>query len=179
MRVVSGKAKGRQLKAPAGQTTRPTGDRVRESLFAILGNEVIDSCVLDLFAGTGALGIEALSRGAKKAVFVDADPRCRRVIQANLQHAGLKGEVFTNDAFRALRALRRRDLLFDIVFLDPPYGNGLAVRALETLTTADILRPSGLIVVESGLREEIPACVLKFSQERVEKYGDTLLTFFR
>lgn len=179
MRVVSGKAKGRRLRTPAGQRTRPTGDRVRESLFAILGEQIVHSRVLDLFAGTGALGIEALSRGAETAVFVDKDPYCCRIIRDNLERLGLLGKVFHNDAFRALDVLARRKAEFDIVFVDPPYGQGLALQTLERLSQVHILRPDGLIVVESGFREGIPERVLKFAQERAEKYGDTRLTFFR
>ncbi len=121
MRVIAGRHGGRRLQAPAGEATRPTSDRVREALFSILGARVEGAHVLDLFAGSGALGIEALSRGAAAATFVDAAPDAVRVLRGNLAALGEEAEVVHGDALRWLRAAPRRARQYDLVFLDPPY----------------------------------------------------------
>ncbi len=146
MRVIGGELGGRRLKAPVGPGTRPTLDRVREALFNIVAGQVPGARVLDLYAGTGALAIEALSRGAGAAVLVDRDRRASAVARANLQALGLDGRtrLLTMDAERALGKLAGQ--VFDLVFLDPPWPAGIAGAVVDKLPT--LVSPGGMVVVE-------------------------------
>lgn len=158
--------------APPGAATRPTADRVREALFSVLGDRVAGARVLDLFAGSGALGIEALSRGALEATFVDSAPAAVRALKANLQALGIDAAVHRSDAFAALRAARTAARQYDLVFLDPPYR--LAERLASGLTEGieGLLAPGGSVVSESDRRAPL-ALELPLRDER--SYGDTLI----
>ncbi len=166
MRVVAGAFKGRRLQAPRGSRTRPTADRVREALFSILG-DVSGLRVLDLYAGSGALGIEALSRGAAAATFVERDPRAVAALRRNLESVGSEAEVRRQDALRFLEAA---EPAFDLVFLDPPYDS--AVRLAEPLSKRlpAVLTDEARIVTESDKRAPLELS-LPLELERV--YGDT------
>lgn len=179
MRVAAGEAKGRRLRVPRGVAVRPTQDRVREAIFNALGERVVDSEVLDLFAGVGTLGIEALSRGARRAVFVELDPRTAAGLRANLQAAGLTGraEVWRADALRALRRLAQRGDRFDLVFLDPPYRSGWLGRALRALSDSPVLREGAVVVAEGARDEPVETEGLEVTWRRT--YGDTAVTFLR
>lgn len=156
MRVITGTARGRRLKELQGMETRPTTDRVKEAIFSIIQFDLEGRRVLDLFAGTGQLGIEALSRGAAGADFVDQRREAAALVRENLSLCHLKGraEVRCGDAFAFLASCGRQ---YDVIFLDPPYGTGLLQRALEQIRRFDILRPHGIIVCESPLEEPHPA----------------------
>ena len=173
MRVIAGVYGGRRLRAPAGMDTRPTSDRVREALFSILGERVLGARVLDLFAGTGALGLEALSRGAAEATFVDSDAAAIAVVKRNLDDLGLDGSVQRRDALAFLRDAARAQRQYDLVFLDPPYrGAGvLGPKLADTLPS--VLVPGGMVVAESDRREPIDLQPLTMLDER--RYGDTLI----
>ena len=178
MRVITGKARGIQLKTPDGMTTRPTADRVKEALFSIIQFEIPGARVLDLFGGTGQLGIEALSRGAKSAVFVDAgEPACR-LIRENLKRTKMEGEgrVVRSDYLDYLSRCRER---FDIIFLDPPYAEVLLENALNRITEIDILQSGGIIVAERPLGKELPWEFEGYTRSKDYKYGKTLLTIYR
>lgn len=181
MRIIAGEFKGRRLKSPKGMDTRPTTDRVRESIFAILGDIVPGAKVLDAFAGTGAMGLEALSRGASHAVFVDASAAAARVVRDNVEACGAAGvsEVLRMDIRKALSFLARGSRRFDLVFVDPPYMTGLAQRTLADLDELKMLDTMAIAVVEHSRREEIPAEVGGFSLARRERYGDTMVSFYR
>ncbi len=171
--MIAGVHGGRRLVTPAGTDTRPTSDRVREALFSVLGEAgVRDARVLDLFAGSGALGIEALSRGAAAATFVDADPRAVQAIEANLGALELEAQVVRADWRAALRSARRAARQYDLVFLDPPYR--LAERLAPELSKAveGLVRPGGTLVTESDRRAPL-ALELPLRDER--RYGDTLI----
>jgi 16S rRNA (guanine966-N2)-methyltransferase len=172
MRVIAGEWRGRPLKAPPGAATRPTSDRVREALFSILASRIPDARVLDLFAGSGALGIEALSRGAQSATFVDDASPAIRVIEANLAALQADAEVHRIDALRFLDAARRDGAQYDLVFLDPPYR--LAERLAPALSEAlpAVLAPGAVAVAESDRRAPL-ALHLPLHDER--RYGDTLI----
>jgi 16S rRNA (guanine(966)-N(2))-methyltransferase RsmD len=172
VRVIAGTHKGRRLKAPPN--ARPTSDRVREALFSILG-DVEGAEVLDLFAGSGALGIEALSRGARRAAFVDDDPAAVRVLRANLEGLGAEAELRRVDALRFLDGARRAGRQYDLVFLDPPYR--LAARLGSALTDAlpPVLASGATVVAESDRRAPL-ALDLPMPDER--RYGDTLIRIF-
>jgi 16S rRNA (guanine966-N2)-methyltransferase len=175
MRVIAGRLGGRRLSAPRGTTTRPTSDRVREATFALLGS-VQGASVLDLFAGTGGLGIEALSRGAARAVFVERDARALVALRANLVSLQLEpteAEVRELDALAALRTARTRQETYDLVFIDPPYKNLPALeRALADLLPG-LLAPSARVVLESDKRVELK---LAAENELQRRYGDTTIT---
>lgn len=176
MRVVAGRLGGRQLRAVPGSATRPTSDRVREALFAILGDRVDGARVLDLFAGTGALAIEALSRGAARAVLVEQAAPAVAVIRANLEALGLTGSALVRRT-RAETYLRtRRDGPFDLVFLDPPYAAGVGlVAGLLARLAGGALAPGAVVVVESAARAEAPVWPLELLPESPRRYGDTAL----
>lgn len=178
MRVISGKARGVNLKTPEGLTTRPTADRVKEALFSIINFDVPNTSVLDLFGGTGQLGIEALSRGAKSAVFVDAGEAACKLIKENLRRAKLEeqGRVIRSDYLRFLTTCREK---FDIVFLDPPYAEEFLENSLKKLSEIDILQSNGIIVCERPLGKELPAEIPGFTRSKDYKYGTTVLTLYR
>lgn len=154
MRVIAGRLRGRRLQAPPGTSTRPTSDRVREALFSMLG-DVQDASVLDLFAGTGALGIEALSRGARFAMFVDNGTEARALLRSNIEAMGLGGatKVWRADATRLGKAPAGGP--FGLAFVDPPYGQNLAGPALNALVEGGWLEPSALIVVEEAAKAAV------------------------
>ncbi|MDH3237838.1 MAG: 16S rRNA (guanine(966)-N(2))-methyltransferase RsmD [Deltaproteobacteria bacterium] len=179
MRIVSGNWRGRRLRTPRGQAVRPTADRVREAIFDILGGRTEGARVLDLFAGTGALGLEALSRGASSAVLVESDPRAFAVLRRNVLDLGAAAaETFPMDCRAALRLLRGRGSRFDLVFLDPPYGKGIAAGTAEDLAGAGLLEPGGTVVVEEAARtpdSDFPAAWERTGDRR---YGDTRVMIF-
>ncbi|WP_053219783.1 16S rRNA (guanine(966)-N(2))-methyltransferase RsmD [Virgibacillus senegalensis] len=175
MRVISGNFKGRQLKAVPNRLTRPTTDKVKEALFQIIGPFFQGGSCLDLFAGSGGLGIEALSRGMEKAVFVDKQPKAVRTIYDNLRTLKLEeaAEVFRTDAFMALKAAGKRELLFDVIFLDPPYSKVSYEELLEAIDTYNLLTKEGLIVCEHERRDTLKDECGSFSRRQTEIYGGT------
>ncbi|WP_081704523.1 16S rRNA (guanine(966)-N(2))-methyltransferase RsmD [Sediminibacillus sp. JSM 1682029] len=175
MRVISGKYKGRQLDPVPNRLTRPTTDKVKEALFQIIGPFFQGGNCLDLFAGSGGLGIEALSRGMEKAVFVDKQPKAIRTIHDNLRTLALEdaAEVFRTDAFMAMKAAGRRGLQFDVIFLDPPYGKVSYEKLLEAVDTYHLATQKGLIVCEHENREKLPDQYAGFSRRQTEVYGST------
>ena len=178
MRVITGKARGVQLKTPDGMLTRPTTDRVKEALFSIINFDIPGAKVLDLFGGTGQLGIEALSRGAKSAVFVDAREDACKLIKENLKRTKMEqdGRVIRSDYADYLSRCREQ---FDIIFLDPPYAEGFLENALKRITEIDILQSNGIIVTERPLGKELPWEFENYTRSRDYKYGKTLLTIYR
>jgi 16S rRNA (guanine966-N2)-methyltransferase len=178
MRVIAGRLGGRRLRAPPGRLTRPTSDRVREALFSMLG-ELGGEVVLDLFAGTGALGIEALSRGAASAVFVERGALAARVLTGNLEALGLGpevAEVRREEVLAALQSARERRETYDLLFIDPPYDQaGAWGRELST-ALPPLLAPRARTVVESDRRA---ALQLDADVERHRRYGDTAITIYR
>lgn len=178
MRVITGKARGVQLKTPDGMLTRPTTDRVKEALFSIINFEIPGAKVLDLFGGTGQLGIEALSRGAKSAVFVDAREEACKLIRENLKRTKLEQDaaVVRSDYLDYLGRCREQ---FNIIFLDPPYAEVFLENSLNRITEIDILQSNGIIVAERPLGKELPWELAGYTRSRDYKYGKTLLTIYR
>lgn len=175
MRIISGSARGRTFDAPKGQATRPTTDRVKESLFGILQFRLQGTRVLDLFSGSGNLALESLSRGADFAVMNDADPQCARLIQANAKKLGFEGrsKVLSMDYAACLRMLGAKGEQFDFIFLDPPYRKGLDDSAAALIFELNLLKEGGCIVVEHGA-DTLPG-VGEITDSR--KYGDTKVSF--
>ena len=178
MRVITGKARGVVLKTPDGLATRPTTDRVKEALFSIIQFEIPGGTVLDLFGGTGQLGIEALSRGASSAVFVDASDVACKLIQENLKRTKLtdNAKVVRSDYLEYLRRCREK---FDIILLDPPYAEVFLENSLNFISEIDILQTNGIIVTERPLGKELPWDYPGFTRSKDYKYGNTLITLFR
>ena len=172
MRVVAGEFKGRRLQSPPGLDTRPTSDRVREALFSILGSGVSDARVLDLFAGSGALGIEALSRGARHATFVDEAGPAVKAIAANLEAVGGRGEVVRAEARRFLGGASRSARQYDLVFLDPPYRLVASLGSDLSAALPAVLAPGAVVIAESDRRSPLEVD-LPLEDER--RYGDTLI----
>jgi len=179
MRIITGCAKGAKLKAPSGLDTRPTADRVKESVFNILGDIVVDACVLDIFAGTGNLGLEALSRGAKTGVFVDNNKESIAVITENAHHTKLfeRTEIYKNDVYRSLELFSQKGRTFDLIFCDPPYKRGFIQGVLEKLNSYPIIAPQGVVVIEHSRDEKIADEWENLQLRRTEKYGTTLISF--
>lgn len=180
MRVIAGKAKGKRLFGAPGMRARPITDRVKRSVFDILAPRIAGARCLDLFAGTGALGIEALSRGAALAVFVECDARMVAVIRRNLEETSLAGlaRVMHADVRWAVRVLAGKEEPFDIVFLDPPYGHGLAPVALELVARHGIVKEDGIIVARHERRQEMPCLGANVTLVRQERFGDTVVSFY-
>ena len=178
MRVISGLRKGIQLKTPDGLQTRPTADRVKEALFSIIQFDIPAARVLDLFGGTGQLGIEALSRGAQKAVFVDASEKACRLIRENLRRTELSQQA-TVLCCDYLSYLQKSKDQFDIIFLDPPYAEKYLENALNVISEIDILQSGGIIVAERPVGKELDCTFSGYERSKDYKYGQTLLTVFR
>ena len=178
MRVITGKARGINLKTPEVQQTRPTTDRVKEALFSVIQFDVPGAKVLDLFGGTGQLGIEALSRGAKRAVFVDESEKACKLIRENLKRTRLEqeGTVLRGDY---LAYLGRCTEKFDIILLDPPYAEVFLENALKRITEIDILETGGIIVTERPVGKELPYDFEGYARSKDYKYGNTLITLYR
>ncbi|MDN5278750.1 MAG: rRNA (guanine966-N2)-methyltransferase [Clostridiales bacterium] len=181
MRVITGSAKGRRLKMPGGGKTRPAMDKVKGSTFNIIAALVPDSRFLDLFAGSGNLGIEALSRGGSYAAFVDASRECTKTIRENLELTKLadKAEVFTMDCLKFLKN-RKFEKPFDVVFIDPPYLKGLLDPLLDYLPECEAFNHDTLFIIERQKKDDIGMQNRQQLMQVDERnFGDTVLTFFR
>ena len=178
MRVISGTARGVNLKTPEGLQTRPTADRVKEALFSIIQFELPGTKVLDLFGGTGQLGIEAISRGANSAVFVDSSDKACTLIQENLRRCKMEkeGKVIRCDY---LEFLARNRESFDIILLDPPYAEVFLENAIKKISEIDILKSGGIIVAERPVEKAFLGEIPGFTKSKDYKYGKTFLTLYR
>lgn len=183
MRIVAGTAKGRTLTGPkpTSKHIRPTADRVRETLFNMLGQFLDGQAVLDLYAGTGALGLEALSRGAGRAVLVDQDREAQALCRENTDHLGFTSQVelLAQPVSRALESLGRRGDRFELIFADPPYAARVVETVLDGVMGAGLLAPSGMVVVEHDKREPAPQTHAGLTREDQRRFGDTLVSFYR
>ena len=178
MRVIAGIYKGRKLESPENYDIRPTTDKAKEAMFSILTNEIAGGRVLDLFAGTGALGIEALSRGAEECVFVDHSRQSVALIRRNLDHCGIGEEasVRTGDYRKVLSTLSGS---FDIILMDPPYNKGLLDEAFQIIGQHGLLAEDGVIVCEHRKEETLPDEICGFKKEKERRYGIVKLSIFR
>ena len=188
MRIISGRYKGKRLISVKANTVRPTSDRVKESVFGILGDSVIDSNFLDLCAGTGNIGLEALSRGARSVTFVDRSPHSIRVIKSNISSCGVSGgephvNIVKLDALKGLVYLARRNARFNLIYFDPPYDSGIHEACLEQIGMSRILSRSGQVVVERrrerGTECTAPRVFDDLKLKRQERYGDTVISFYQ
>ena len=178
MRIISGLAKGRKLQTIEGLSTRPTTDRIKETLFNMIAFDLPEVKFLDLFAGSGAIGIEALSRGATETVFVENNPQCQQIIRENLMHTKLdkQGRLLAVEVSKALLQLAKEEAVFDIIFLDPPYEAGLAEPTLLEIVKGGLLKKEGYIIVERSA--QIPlASIPGLRVLREKEYRTTVMTF--
>lgn len=179
VRVISGSARGLKLNTPGDDRVRPTTDRVKESMFNIVQDWVYDSQVLDLFAGSGALGIEALSRGASQAVFCDNSLDSIKIIKSNIEKARVvdRSKIVSGDYKRCLRDMEAKNQSFDMIFVDPPYYEGLFEEVLDTIRSCKILKKDGIVIVEHDAKRPIGQ-VEGLEVYKEKKYGITMLTFY-
>lgn len=179
MRIIAGKKKGLNIKTIDGDSTRPTRDMVREALFSILTNKIYDSRFLDLFAGSGAIGIEALSRGSTFAVFTDINYKCVRVIEENITKAGFseQAQVYNADYKLALKKLKENK--FDIIYIDPPYNKGMGIDAIEKISEYQLLSEDGVLILETDTNEEVPNEIGIYEKYNNKRYGRNILNLFR
>lgn len=183
MRVISGSARGKKLNSLEGLETRPTLDRVKEALFNIIQFDLKDSVILDLFSGSGALAIEALSRGAKEAVLCDKSPKAIQIINKNLQETKLKdkAKVINKDYIDALKKITKENIKFDLIFLDPPYKTDFAIKSITYIIENNLLKENGIIIVETNDKNKIEEINKNKTVEIVDtrKYGSVLIIFVR
>lgn len=181
VRVIAGTAGGLKLKTLESDATRPTLDRVKEAEFSMIRDYLYGSVVLDLFAGNGGLGIEALSRGAKACYFNDKNKQCRNLIRANLTYTNLsdKSEVSCYDYTEALSYYKKSGIVFDLILLDPPYGKAFETDALKQITTAKLASAGAIAVCEHNAAEALPAAIGHFSAIKEKKYGTVAITVYR
>ncbi len=181
MRVIAGKAGGITLKSVPGKGTRPTTDKVKEAIFSRIGPYFDQGHALDLFAGTGSLGLEALSRGMQKAIFIDVDRKSIQIIEENLKSTGFEAsaEVYRNDAFRALKALMKRNYKFDLVFMDPPYKNTNLNEFILFMNDHALLNDDAVIVVEHDASHRYPEQLGQLHLQKHSIYGDTAVSVYQ
>ena len=186
LRVISGSARGKRLEVPKGNI-RPLSERAREALFNILAPRIAESDFLDLFAGSGAVGIEALSRGARISIFAEMDKKSVPVIWANLENAGFsdRAEVYALPVSQALKILNKKSAKFDIIFLGAPYGSPSLNEALKVIGTAPasrmagLLKPSAVVIAEHRSKQNLEAQIGELLMFRQERYGDTMFSFYK
>jgi 16S rRNA (guanine966-N2)-methyltransferase len=181
MRVIAGKYRSRRLSTPGYLGVRPTSDRLRETLFNILGPSVEDSLFVDLYAGTGAIGIEAVSRGAREVFFIDRDPDCASLVRQNLESLDIRTgvEVITAGAQRGLDKLAARRLIADFIFFDPPYDDAGYSDLLEYLDASHLVAPRGIVIAEHSSKLELPERLVRLERTRLLEQGDAALSFYR
>lgn len=182
MRVIAGELKGQRISPVPNQLTRPTGDKVKESLFQIIGPFFEEGICLDLFAGSGSLAFEALSRGMDKAILVDKHQKAISIIHRNTDHLGLskRVEIYRNDAFRALKVLGKKGLQFELIFLDPPYHKISYPKLLEKITEGKLVKKNGLIICEHDPKESMEMEQSPFTNIKQEMYSSTTaITIFQ
>jgi len=180
LRVISGEKRGFNLKAPKGRDTRPTEDRIKESMFNILKTIDENSIVLDLFAGSGSIGIEFLSRGAKKAYFVDKSNISINTIKDNLNHTELidKSKIIRTDSFKAIKLFGRKNIKFNYIFIDPPYEKSLIIKAIKKINEENILLENGTIIAEHEKELDLPDTINGLKKIDIRNYGSKSLTFY-
>jgi len=180
MRVIAGSAKGRKIKSSLKYAIRPSSDKVKGALFDILGSQIQDVHFLDLFAGTGNIGIEALSRGAKHTTFVEKKYSFIELIRHNLQTCGFSDcEIIHYDVLKTIESLYNRQRKFGIIFIDPPYHSDLALNTLEALAVADIFDKKHIIIAEHSHKNPLTERIGDLFSQRIVRFGDTLLSFYQ
>lgn len=180
MRIIGGQAKGIRLKSLKGLNTRPTSDRVKESIFNIIAPYIYNARVLDLFSGTGNLGIESISRGAKKAYLIEKNRKCIAIINDNITKTKFndKIKIYIQDVISAIKLFGEKNEEFDIIFMDPPYLKNFVIPSLKEISKNNILSNNGIIIVEHDLKDDLPKKVENLEIFKEKKYGNTKISFY-
>jgi 16S rRNA (guanine966-N2)-methyltransferase len=178
MRIIAGRHKGAKLLSPEGKWLRPTADRTRETIFSFLQEAIVDASVLDLFAGTGSMGIEALSRGAKQVTFVDNSINAIRLIQKNLDKLQLAGEIYRMTEFKFLKKAIQNSFSYNIIFCDPPYEYNNFENLMKQIYDAHVVCSNGFLIYESAVKSTHPD-VEFFNLIKEKRQGDTKMTFYK
>lgn len=181
MRIITGRARGLKLTTPKNWDVRPTADRVKESVFNIIGSKIIGAQVLDLFAGTGNLGLESWSRGAEKIVFTDTSKESLRLVESNIAKCRAQDDTETiwGDACQLIGRLHKKGMRFDFVFADPPYNKGLVQKVIAALAESPLLNDGGYLIAEHSAHDELGTLPPQFELVRCETYGETKISFIR
>lgn len=180
MRIIAGEARGRQLYTPKNNDIRPTGDRVKGSIFNMIGSYIDDAVIIDLFAGTGNLGLEAISRGASKVYFIDKSSKSLEIVKKNIDVTGFKKycHLIHGDFEKALANINEK---VDVFFIDPPYNKGYITVCLKHITAYDMLSSNGIVVIEHSLKEKINDNLNRYGLDlfKQKKYGTTMVSIYR
>lgn len=181
MRITAGELKNRKIKSREGRETRPTLERIKEAIFSIIGSNIIDAKFLDLYAGTGNVAIEGLSRGARRAVMIEQDKEALRIIIENLNDLGLdtRARAYKNDVFRAVEILGRKNEKFDIIFMDPPYKENITADTIKKVSEIGLLEENGIIISEHSKYEKLDAKIGKFIKYDERDYNKKIVSFYR
>lgn len=184
MRIIAGKYKGRRLNTPKDMNVRPTSDRVKESVFSTIKNHIVDANFLDLCSGTGNIGIEALSRGAKKVTFLERNPVSLKLIRQNLNICGIEEsatqvQVIAKDVYKGIKTLHNKLETFELIYFDPPYDANLYNQCLTQISETRLLNEAGILLVEHYKKTMLPIEIGLLSYEKQRQYGDTCVSIFR
>lgn len=184
MRVIAGKYKGRRLNTLKNLSVRPTSDRVKESVFSIIRHQLVNATFLDLCAGSGNIGIEALSQGAKQVTFLDRNRKCIRMIEQNLESCGLDSQdsqvqLLLSDAFKGIHLLSKQKRTFQLIYFDPPYDTGIYKKCISQISDTNVLESTGFLLIEHHKITHLPSEIGLLSCVRLNKYGDTCLSLYR
>jgi len=182
VRVISGTARGKRLKAPRGMDTRPITDMIKEALFNVIGDKIVAAGLLDLFAGSGSVGIEALSRGARMVIFIDNNINSVQTIRENLSNCGFKEnyELYRNDVFRAIAILEQRQIKFDYIYADPPFTvQSIFSPFLKAIDQSHLLASEGVLIIRSPRKMSLTVKLSRLEEYRLDNYGESTLHYYR
>ena len=181
MRITSGTLKNKKIKSREGNETRPTLERIKEAIFSIIGDKVVESKFLDLYSGTGNMAIEALSRGAKRAILIEKNQEALRIIIENINDCKLenKSRAYKNESLRAIEILNRKNEIFDIIFMDPPYKENLTENTIKHVSDYDLLAKDGIIISEHSVYEKLPEKIGKLVKYDERDYNKKIISFYR
>ncbi|RKU26253.1 16S rRNA (guanine(966)-N(2))-methyltransferase RsmD [Candidatus Poribacteria bacterium] len=184
MRIIAGKYKGRRLTSPKGMNVRPTSDRVKESVFSIIQKHIVDANFLDLCSGTGNIGIEALSRGAKQVTFLDRNPVSLKLLRQNLKICGIElydtqVKVIAKDLYKGIKTLQNQLETFELIYFDPPYDADIYNQCLTQISDTKLLNEAGILLIEHHKKTILPTEIGLLTHEEQRQYGDTCVSLFR
>lgn len=180
MRITSGELKNRRIKSREGRETRPTLERIKEAIYSIIGEKIVDAKFLDLYAGTGNMTFEGISRGAKRAIMIEQDKEAVRIIIENVNHLGIENKcrAYKNDVFRAVEILSRKNEKFDIIFIDPPYKENISIQTIEKIFENNLLEEDGIIISEHSVYEKMPNKIGNFVKYDERNYNKKIVSFY-